>query len=312
MNRKDLTGKRFGRLTALEPTEMRRDGYRVWRCRCDCGGEVLADTKRLARGTVTDCGCVPKQTSRQGSRAEDLAGQTFGDLTVVSRAPNRNGRVCWLCRCVCGREKEATAHDLKSGKVKSCGCRKKGTKRDLGGQRFGRLTALYPTERRTRSGSVYWHCRCDCGGETEVSESGLVYGGYKSCGCLQRETRKQIPEKLHLVDGTCVEMLEKRKHRSDNKSGFRGVNLTKNGKYRVSIGFQRKRYYIGMFASYEEAVAARVEAEQQLHGEFLKAYRLWEEKAGGDPKWKESHPFSCRVERSGKKLSLLIPAQQGD
>ncbi len=193
------------------------------------------------------------------------------DLTVVSRAPNRNGRVCWLCRCVCGREKEVTAHDLKSGKVKSCGCRKKGTKRDLGGQRFGRLTALYPTERRTRSGSVYWHCRCDCG-----------------------------------------EMLEKRKHRSDNKSGFRGVNLTKNGKYRVSIGFQRKRYYIGMFASYEEAVAARVEAEQQLHGEFLKAYRLWEEKAGGDPKWKESHSFSCRVERSGKKLSLLIPAQQGD
>lgn len=28
--------------------------------------------------------------------------------------------------------------------------------RDLSGQKFGRLTALYPTEKRDKRGSVYW------------------------------------------------------------------------------------------------------------------------------------------------------------
>ena len=31
---------------------------------------------------------------------------------------------------------------------------------DLVGKRFGKLTALYPTEKRYNT-SVVWHCRCD-------------------------------------------------------------------------------------------------------------------------------------------------------
>ena len=53
---KDLTGQRFGKLTVVEQTDQRQDRYVLWRCRCDCGGEVLASTKRLMRGTVKDCG----------------------------------------------------------------------------------------------------------------------------------------------------------------------------------------------------------------------------------------------------------------
>ena len=36
---KDITGQRFGRLTAL-CVSGRRDGCYVWRCRCDCGAIV--------------------------------------------------------------------------------------------------------------------------------------------------------------------------------------------------------------------------------------------------------------------------------
>lgn len=46
--------------------------------------------------------------------------------------------------------------------------------RDLSGQKFGRLTALYPAEKRDKRGSVYWHCKCECGNEVDVSLSGLV------------------------------------------------------------------------------------------------------------------------------------------
>lgn len=35
---------------------------------------------------------------------KDLTGQTFGLLTVVNRAPNKNNRTMWHCRCECGNE----------------------------------------------------------------------------------------------------------------------------------------------------------------------------------------------------------------
>lgn len=58
---------------------------------------------------------------------EDLAGQRFGRLVVVSREPNRvrnNGRAktVWLCQCDCGKERAVLAESLKSGATKSCGC----------------------------------------------------------------------------------------------------------------------------------------------------------------------------------------------
>ena len=55
----------------------------------------------------------------------NLIGQKFGKLTVIGRAENsKNGKAKWLCRCDCGKlkQKNVTTNDLKSGKVKSCGC----------------------------------------------------------------------------------------------------------------------------------------------------------------------------------------------
>ena len=65
--------------------------------------------------------------------------------------------------------------------------------KDITGQRFGRLLAICPTEKRTRSfgksgGSVIWECKCDCGNTTEVPLKYLVHGITKSCGCLQKES----------------------------------------------------------------------------------------------------------------------------
>ena len=46
-------GYRVGRLTAEEPTGEKKAGYTVWKCRCDCGGEIALDTRCLQRGTFT-------------------------------------------------------------------------------------------------------------------------------------------------------------------------------------------------------------------------------------------------------------------
>lgn len=52
----DLTGQRFGKLTALAPAE-NIGGCTAWLCRCDCGQETLVITKRLRDGHRTSCGC---------------------------------------------------------------------------------------------------------------------------------------------------------------------------------------------------------------------------------------------------------------
>ena len=58
MTEKDITGRRFGRLTAL-----RRDGYSegwqiMWICRCDCGRIVRVQKGNLMRGRTKSCGCL--------------------------------------------------------------------------------------------------------------------------------------------------------------------------------------------------------------------------------------------------------------
>lgn len=56
-------------------------------------------------------------------RFDDLTGQAFGRLTVISRADDSaTGRIRWLCRCQCGRDKVCHPENLKSGKTQSCGC----------------------------------------------------------------------------------------------------------------------------------------------------------------------------------------------
>ena len=52
---KDLTGQKFGKLTALRPI---KTGNSVkWACLCDCGNEATVYGYDLQRGRVVSCGC---------------------------------------------------------------------------------------------------------------------------------------------------------------------------------------------------------------------------------------------------------------
>ncbi|HJA94088.1 MAG TPA: hypothetical protein H9717_13440 [Candidatus Eisenbergiella merdipullorum] len=181
---------------------------------------------------------------------------------------------------------------------------------DLTGRRFGRLVAEYPTEKRDHKGSVYWHCRCDCGKEAEVTEDGLIFGNNLSCGCLKQENQQKVSEQLHRIDGTCVEWLEKRKNRSDNKSGFRGVYRLKNGKYRAKIGFKGQQFYLGTFDTFDIAVQARRKAEKDIHEEFVKQYYVWKKRADADPEWGKRNPLVFQVIR-GKGGMYHVICEKG-
>ena len=61
-------GTRVGKLTVIEATGERKSSYTVWKCRCDCGGEICLDTRCLQRGTVRDCGCESRVAPRTEGR----------------------------------------------------------------------------------------------------------------------------------------------------------------------------------------------------------------------------------------------------
>lgn len=294
----DLSGKRFGKLTALENTGQRDAHYWVWRCRCDCGRELEVSSKRLNRGTVTHCGCGQQTKAALGPVPEDLTGKRYGKLTVLRLDKHRpSGRSSWLCQCDCGNQCVVTADSLHFNKRKSCGCLHRsgepGEIEDLTGQVFGRLTALTPL------GNGSWKCRCECGTEINVSQDSLLHGYFRSCGCVRQERQENLLETLTFVEHTCLEVLERRKSRSDNTSGFRGVSRGPDNKWLVTIGMQGKRYYVGLFLNFEDAVKARLRAEEVLHDHFVEAYQIWQSRAERDQAWAAKNPFYFTVEKNG-------------
>lgn len=60
---------------------------------------------------------------------------------------------------------------------------------DLTGKRFGKLVVVGDPRRYTANNQqvrTYWHCACDCTGESFVSASSLKRGLTNSCGCDMR------------------------------------------------------------------------------------------------------------------------------
>lgn len=57
----DLSGQRFGKLTAIRPIKERRHGNVVWECRCDCGNTTYVTASNLNSGTTRSCGCLRKK-----------------------------------------------------------------------------------------------------------------------------------------------------------------------------------------------------------------------------------------------------------
>lgn len=60
----DLTGHRFGKLTAVErgPDHIAKCGnkYTRWKCVCDCGSETLVKIHHLQNGHTQSCGCIQR------------------------------------------------------------------------------------------------------------------------------------------------------------------------------------------------------------------------------------------------------------
>ena len=207
----------------------------------------------------------------------DLTGKRYGRLIVMGSVRSEDGRLMWQCQCDCGSLCVKAAGVLNAGLVSSCGCIRKSTG-VKSGEKYGRLTALESTEKRSCR-AVIWKCRCECGNVIETRSTLLKNGQATNCGCVKKVNDKEnFTRTMNFVDDTCIEFLEKMDVPLKNsKSGVRGVFLLRDGRYKADLTFRKKRYYLGTFRELDDAVKARKEAEIMVE-EYLEKYHADEEK----------------------------------
>ena len=297
-----MAGQKIGRWTVLEDYMTTPSGERKWLCRCECGAERYVLERALKYRSSESCGCLRREKAAESIRHE-LIGKTFGELTVLSRAEEqpKNGGIWWHCSCSCGNTYDVPGTLLVTGKRTHCSGEqheRNYASNDITDQKFERLTALYPTEKRDSKGSVIWHCRCDCGNEVDVSYNSLRYTHIQSCGCKKKEHDQKLDGYLTHVAGTSVDILKSKKIPTNNTTGTKGVYFIR-GKYVAKIVLQKKAYYLGTYSTIDEAIEARRKGEELLHTGTAEYYARWKALADADPEWAEENPINIRVERDG-------------
>lgn len=124
-NTKDLTGKKFGKLTVVKLAPERLSDNRItWTCKCDCGNSIDRTSHYLNDNRIAthSCGCA------QGlkRRIKVKPGTIKGKLTVVSDAPdivtpNGDRHSALKCKCNCGKEAVVHSAAFRRNKHMSCG-----------------------------------------------------------------------------------------------------------------------------------------------------------------------------------------------
>ena len=109
LNVRDLTGQRFGKLTAIRSTEKRINGNIVWECVCDCATRTEVTTTSLTIGHTKSCGCArtlkgeehhsynPNLTNEE--RVKNRYRMSDGDFrTWANLIKCRDNHTCQICK----------------------------------------------------------------------------------------------------------------------------------------------------------------------------------------------------------------------
>ena len=228
---KDLTGKRFGFLTAIRPTNERSCSSVKWECKCDCGNTKIVASNALVSGRTISCGCYQKSGAPYlGKNQKDLSGMRFGRLTVLNKTEYKakDGCIMWKCVCDCGKTVNVRSHNLISGGTKSCGCFKEE-------QRIKGIRKPESIEKYRETSLKRW---------------------------------PDSAKKIGMQDGTNVSIIKSKKARCNSSTGVRGV-YKKKYKYYAMLTFMGKKYRRYGFTSIESAKKAREQMYEEIVVPYL-------------------------------------------
>lgn len=67
----DISGKKFGKLTAIEPIGKTKHNEIIWKCQCDCGKQAEVTGINLRRGKTKSCGCLTNRNLAKIKRIDN-------------------------------------------------------------------------------------------------------------------------------------------------------------------------------------------------------------------------------------------------
>lgn len=229
---RDLTGQRFGRLTAIKrvddhvmPSGERRSR---WLCKCDCGNEITIIGKALTKKNGTkSCGCFTRENMsniRKKYNTYNLTGE-FG-VGYTSK-----GEEFWF---------DLEDYDLIKDYCWS----------------INKNGYVISTDRNTRKTILIHRVITDCPDDMVPDH---IHG---------KETRYDN-RKSNLRIATTQQNSMNSILYKNNTSGVTGVTWHKRDNVwqaRIKVGY--KYVHLGYFNSFEDAVGARKEAEEKYFGEY--------------------------------------------
>lgn len=212
----DITGQKFGKLTALWKVGNQHLGHTskpIYAFRCDCGN-IKFSTSYLARsGQLTTCGCGLKKRGEEkqgkGKRKTYSVNQKIGRLLIIEKLPSKNNKAQWKCLCDCGNICIRATNDFTKGSV-SCGvCIQYDSIRNklieqndtrnaslllkpintLIGLYFGKLLIVEDTKKSKNTYKVF-KAKCECGNTCEITLPELRHGK-TSCGCDTLQKKRE-------------------------------------------------------------------------------------------------------------------------
>lgn len=230
---KDIAGRQFGYLTALEPTGGKYRKDLIWRCKCQCGREVEYPATRLLTGNTMSCGCLKGEHFKEINKYIDGTSlrQAIAEQVHSTRAMSGY-----------------TGVTTKRGKWKAY-IRYKGQNISL-----GCYTSLEDAVKARARGKEL--VQMDALGLLDFYEELHKDDPARP----NREQIRQAQEKPlpELSAGPRV-----RATRSNNTSGYPGVRRNRK-KWIANITYQKVTYPLGTYERIEDAVIARQEAERLL------------------------------------------------
>jgi hypothetical protein len=119
----DLVGTYYANFYVMDYKRENKRSYLLVKCPL-CGSAKWMRKDTLDNPLTVGCGCANKDNL---FKAEDLKGREFGNLKVIKKTGKKdsNGSIIWHCLCKCGNYTDVSADNLKTGRVKSCGCIRK-------------------------------------------------------------------------------------------------------------------------------------------------------------------------------------------
>lgn len=283
-------------------TERGSNGSILYICKCiNCGRKKSINLSTL-KSTKRGCTCG------KSNAFIDLTDKKFGLLTAlyVDEELSTKDRTFWKCKCDCGNYKSMEAYRLKkTAKLPSCGCmtnylirdtRKKYNKYDLTGE-YG----------------IGWTSNTNEEFYFDLDDYDLIkdYCWYKNKqdGYIRKpkegnSTKSVLLHQLILGivngdDNNRVDHIDKKRnncrkynlricthHQNNmnkgldnrNKSGVSGVIWNKSNRcWQSFISYNEERFELGCYNLFEDAIKARLMAEEKYFKEFAPQQHLYEE-----------------------------------